>query len=578
MSQGPVLIFDKSTLEGLSVDESVLLDNFYRSNIPPIFFVECLADLEFEIKRRKRMKGTPEQLVASLAERTPDSQSSVNMYHIGVLQEELSGMFDLDRSLLRPLIARGELVQLGDSKGMIVRQSEEEQAFQRWSRHEFFELERQIARGWRQMISRIDLDAMPAQVLRALGPWRKPTSLEDARSLTDTIIDNVDPEWLLRFGLNLLGVPANAGLLVRAWIADGRKPLRQYRPYFIHMLSIHLFFSLVLPAQLLRKVKPSHHIDLAYLYYLPFCAVFSSRDNFHVEVAPLFLRSEQRFVHGDALKADLKRLNEHYLRLSEEERDKGLCGFAACPPDDPECLTTQLWDAYLPAWRTQSKPVDVSPQIEKALKELVDKFTTQATPVADGVINDMSELGFFQITKEIKPAKGSYLRFAKDVILKNYEEELKKRTFSPEALFSKLIASLREVFAKPDVERVEVYFISYKLDEKGEKIVEDNQHVAQIRPVGITGLDDEVEAVLRQQFEMVPVLSLLVLWSRPRVEKLGILKFCRANPEHPVAQTDYEGVGAESDSRLHGSEQYREGRLIAVQNGGPPFQWAGRGW
>lgn len=52
-----MLIFDKSTLEGLSVDESVLLDHFYRANIPPIFFVECLADLEFEIKRRKRMTG-----------------------------------------------------------------------------------------------------------------------------------------------------------------------------------------------------------------------------------------------------------------------------------------------------------------------------------------------------------------------------------------------------------------------------------------------------------------------------------------------------------------------------------------
>ena len=105
MSHGPVLIFDKSTLEALSLDESILLDHFYRANIPPIFFVECLADLEFEIKRRKRMTGSPEQLVASLAERTPDSGSSVNMYHMSVLKEELAGRFNLktprcDRSFL----------------------------------------------------------------------------------------------------------------------------------------------------------------------------------------------------------------------------------------------------------------------------------------------------------------------------------------------------------------------------------------------------------------------------------------------------------------------------------------------
>jgi hypothetical protein len=540
MSQGPVLIFDKSTLEGLSVDESVLLDNFYRANIPPIFFVECLADLEFEIKRRKRMTGTPEQLVASLAERTPDSQSSVNMYHMRVLQEELAGRFDLESTLSQPLIAQGELVQLGDSKGMIVRQSEEEQAFQRWSRHEFFELERQIAKGWRQMLSRIDLDSMSAQVLRALGPWRRPASLEDARMLTNNILDHLDPEWLFRFGLNLLGASDHSDLLVRQWIVEGRKPLNQYRPFFHHMLAINIFFSLVLPAQLLRKVKPSHQVDLAYLYYLPFCSVFSSRDNFHVGVVPLFLRPDQRFIHGDALKADLKKLNEHYLALPEVERERGLCEFAACPPDDAACLTTQLWDAYCPTWRTHSKPVDVPPEIQKALKELVDKFTLQSSPLAEGGIREMSELGFFQITKKIKPARGSYLRFAKDVILKNYEEELKKRTFPPERLFSKLLDSLREVFAKPDVERVEVDFISYKMDEKGENVVADGHHVAEIRPVGISGLDDEVEKVMREQFEMGSVLSLLILWSRPRVEKLGILKFCRANPDHPVPEIDYE--------------------------------------
>jgi hypothetical protein len=48
----------------------------------------------------------------------------------------------------------------------------------------------------------------------------------------------------------------------------------------------------------------------------------------------------------------------------------------------------------------------------------------------------------------VKPATGSYLRFARDVILKNYEDELRKRLFPPENLFGKLLESLREVFAK----------------------------------------------------------------------------------------------------------------------------------
>jgi hypothetical protein len=61
--RGPYLIFDKSSLESLNIDEAVLLDTFFSCVITPIFFVECLADLEKEI----RSKSTPEQLVGSLA-------------------------------------------------------------------------------------------------------------------------------------------------------------------------------------------------------------------------------------------------------------------------------------------------------------------------------------------------------------------------------------------------------------------------------------------------------------------------------------------------------------------------------
>ena len=89
---------------------------------------------------------------------------------------------------------------------MIFQPSEEEQAVQRWARHEFLDLERQIAKGWRRMISQIDLNAMPEQMRRIFGPWRKPTSLQDARTMTNTIIDNIEPELLLRFGLIILGV------------------------------------------------------------------------------------------------------------------------------------------------------------------------------------------------------------------------------------------------------------------------------------------------------------------------------------------------------------------------------------
>src|ERR1700737_2076854 len=115
MAHGPFLIFDKSSLESLNLDEAVLLDNFYMSNITPLFFVECLADLEKAI----RSKSTPEQLVGSLANRTPESQSYPNEHHMNILKGELAGRFHLTTVHGRVALAGGRRVQLGDKKGMI---------------------------------------------------------------------------------------------------------------------------------------------------------------------------------------------------------------------------------------------------------------------------------------------------------------------------------------------------------------------------------------------------------------------------------------------------------------------------
>lgn len=118
----------------------------------------------------------------------------------------------------------------------------------------------------------------------------------------------------------------------------------------------------MLPTNLLSKVKPSHTIDLAYLYYLPFCTVFTSRDKFHVQVAPLFMNPFQTFVHGDDLKEDLRRLHEIYQQLPQEELDKGLIDFANRPPEETSFLTTRLWDKYLPKWREPHTPYTDLPQ------------------------------------------------------------------------------------------------------------------------------------------------------------------------------------------------------------------------
>jgi hypothetical protein len=303
--QGPSLIFDKSSLESLNIHEAGLMDNFYMSTITPLFFVECLADLE------KRMKSgsTPEQLVGSLADRTSDSQGYPNVHHLEILKGELSRQFDLTTVYGRVAMAQGEPVQLGEKKGIVYRKTKEQEALQRWTHREFLEVERTIAKEWRRSLTQVDFSAMVSHVMGNLGPWRKPKTLEDAKQTADTIIAFLDPEWLLRFGLDLLGVPDATEWVINDWVNRRKPPLREHVPYFVFMLTINIFFCLVLPTQLLKNVRPSHHIDLAYLYYLPFCSVFTSKGNFHADIVPLFLDAHQTFVNGIEFKEDLGKLD-----------------------------------------------------------------------------------------------------------------------------------------------------------------------------------------------------------------------------------------------------------------------------
>ena len=106
-----------------------------------------------------------------------------------------------------------------------------------------------------------------------------------------------------------------------------------------------------LASDLISRDRPTNKVDLAYLYYLPFCRVFTSSDKLHERTVSLFMRDNQTFVRGDDLKADLAKLDAHYSALPDEVKASGLHRFASNPPDDTSFLVTRLWDLYMPKWR-----------------------------------------------------------------------------------------------------------------------------------------------------------------------------------------------------------------------------------
>ncbi len=164
-------------------------------------------------------------------------------------------------------------------------------------------------------------------------------------------------ERVLGLALISLDVPHEFwGDIFNRWKEQGGPVLTKFAPYAAHCYGVDLFFSIAVGSDLISKDRPSNKADMAYLYYLPFCMVFTSGDKLHENMVPLFLRPEQTFVRSADLKSDLKRLDEHYSTLPDDVKARGIMSCAPKPPLEGDFLVTKLWDKHLrPIWRESRK-------------------------------------------------------------------------------------------------------------------------------------------------------------------------------------------------------------------------------
>ena len=120
------------------------------------------------------------------------------------------------------------------------------------------------------------------------------------QQLVDRIInDSGAQNWVLGFGMEILFIPAEVQAQVKArWEQAGKPPIAEFLPFFRHMFAVDMFFYLGMTADLISRSRASPKVDITYLYYLPFCMIFTSDDKLHINIAPLFLRENQTFVSG----------------------------------------------------------------------------------------------------------------------------------------------------------------------------------------------------------------------------------------------------------------------------------------
>jgi hypothetical protein len=316
--------------------------------------------------------------------------------------------------------AGGTPVKFEGKPGILHDVTPEAEAFSRWQKGEFLDVERNYARVWREELASADLMAVAAG-MRAMGIDPQTCgSLEDAKAIADAFLrrrDGVPDQIKLAF-IFLGAPPQYESVAIETWCAQGSPPLAEYAPYAAHVMAVELFFQLALAADLVGTARTSNRTDIAYLFYLPFCQVFVSWDKLHRRCAPYFLRADQSFVWGSDLKADLHRLVDCYSKLPDDEKEQGIMRFARTPPlDNPECLTSQLWDRHLnPLWRSRLEPpVPRDEGHDAELLEHLKKFSNSPPLPPAEVDFDPTEAEMVQVHRRIHKRKGSWWQLPKDL-------------------------------------------------------------------------------------------------------------------------------------------------------------------
>lgn len=398
-------------LQSLTVDESCWLENFFISNMTPLFYVESLADLSKEFKDDR----TPRKFVSQLAERTPTMDCYPNIHHNTLILNELFGKkIPMDG---RPLIAGGKLKITQEGQTLVDHDLfPEDKALIRWQEEKFTVLEKEFAFHWREDLLNLNLENKISLVKNILPKGIKLNNLEKIKTFINNFIEQEDM-MILELLCSLIDVIDPYREQIREkWMEHKPRNLIEMAPYTAFILSIDLFYYLSIHLGQISGVRKSNRIDIAYLYYLPFCNVFSSSDKLHKRVAPLFMNSEQVFIDGITFKKALKWLDDYYSKLSEKVKKEGLVKFATYPPEEKN-LVSDLWDKYLILWRKHLQEKKLTkPKTKKEEKEIVDKMNwIKKQSLTLGQPLEFDAVDSVMFTKKVRLKKGKWNLFPPEV-------------------------------------------------------------------------------------------------------------------------------------------------------------------
>jgi len=391
------------------VDESLWFDHFFIVVIAPYFYIETLADLS----KRPDSNRTSEAEVQLIADKFPDNATPC-VHHADVALANLLGEpIPMNGVVPTP---GGRPVRAAGRNTVVWDQSPEAMAFSRWQDHDFLAVERDFARRWRTALTNTPMDAIWGAMKEAGIAGQSSRTLLEAKAVADAAVRNPDKtQSLLSLLLLFLGVSSQATEdVLHLWQRSGSPPLHVYAPYAAFVLSVEVFFQVALAAGLIARERPSNRVDIAYLFYLPFGHIFVSNDKLHAKCAPLFLREEQEFVQGDALKSGLRALNEHFIKERGDDVDRDIWSFSSRPPPGVAPLVSRLWGKYMGQYPEERPAAPRATHHAEDIRQIDQIYSAPGIP-PEQVDFDVRSPDAIVLARKVRRKKGSWRQVPKDV-------------------------------------------------------------------------------------------------------------------------------------------------------------------
>lgn len=369
----------------LSPDEVGELALHFRFVGTPLLIREIIADLRKEPSPNR----VPREVVRALAAKMgkahgvqPADFRSLAISNLLAHPVPMSGQVPVD--------TRAPNVAVVDSgKGLLYDSTPEQRLWSRWAAGDFETGDDAAARAWRDGLQKVNLRAVGDEwkhfAHRHFGTSR---NLGDLISQVEAMISTGRRETqaeLLNTSLALLRVSPLVRKVVDIFFeTDVFRNINSWAPYTSAVLKLYLTFVGGLARGFIGP-RPSHVVDLQYLFYAPFCMVFVSGDKFHREMWRA-TSGRNTFVWGPELKQELRALVANRM----EKREQGSPG----EPDKDFHSENAANSIIGSAWNTYMTPRDErnQPGSTRTFDEL-DPETKRDFEIAFREFDRMDRLG-----------------------------------------------------------------------------------------------------------------------------------------------------------------------------------------